>query len=81
MHELSRHTCRRLARAMQAALQIPEGDALVFVIGHGTESSNLSALETWVRETLPQFEEECSRAALPHLLERLERTLNQWGAA
>jgi hypothetical protein len=66
---------------MQAALQIPEGDALVFVIGRGTELSNLSALETWVRETLPQFEEEYSQAVLPHLLERLERTLNQWGAA
>mgnify|MGYP001159416559 FL=1 len=80
MHELSRHTCRRLACAMQAALQIPEGDALVFMIGRGTESSNLSALETWVRETLPQFEEDCSLAVLPLLLERLERTLNQWGA-
>jgi hypothetical protein len=46
-----------------------------------TESSNLAALETWVRETLPQFEEECGRAVLPYLLERLERTLHQWGAA
>lgn len=81
MHDFSRNTCRRLASAMQAALQIPEGDALVFLIGQGTESSNLAALETWVRETLPQFEEECGCAVLPYLLERLERTLNQWGAA
>lgn len=65
---------------MQVALQIPDGDALVFVIGQGTESSNLAALETWVRETLPQLEEECGRAVLPFLLERLERTLNHWGA-
>lgn len=81
MPELSHTTCKRLASAMQVALHIPEGDALVFLIGRGTESSNLAALETWVRETLPQFEEECGRAVLPHLLERLERTLNQWGAA
>ncbi len=80
MHEFSRNTCRRLAYAMQVALQIPDGDALVFVIGQGTESSNLAALETWVRETLPQLEEECGRAVLPFLLERLERTLNHWGA-
>jgi len=81
MHNFSRNTCRRLASAIQATLQIPEGDALVFVIGRGTESSNLAALETWVRETLPKFEEECGHVVLPYLLERLERTLDHWGAA
>lgn len=81
MPKFSCTTYRRLASAMQVALQIPEGDALVFLIGQGTESSNLAALETWVRETLPQLEEECVRAALPYLMDKLERTLEQWGAA
>lgn len=51
------NTYRRLANAMQQALLIPEGDALVFIIGKGTEDSNLEALETWVKEALdfPQF--------------------------
>ncbi|MAG65297.1 MAG: hypothetical protein CMK74_05415 [Pseudomonadales bacterium] len=80
MPKFSRNTYRRLASAMQAALQIPEGDALVFLIGRGTESSNLAALETWVSETLPQLEEECGLAALPHLTDRLERTLDHWRA-
>ena len=33
-------TYRRLAKAMQHAMQIPEGDALVFLIGKGNEHSN-----------------------------------------
>lgn len=81
MLEVSQHTCRRLACAMQIALQIPEGDAFVFLIGRGHEPSNLAALETWVKETLPQLEEECGRAVLPYLMDRLEQAMNQWGAA
>ena len=79
MLEVSQQTCRRLACAMQVALQIPEGDALVFLIGQGSENSNLSALETWIREMLPQLEEECGKAVLPFLLSRLESTIEQWG--
>ncbi|HIQ53229.1 MAG TPA: hypothetical protein EYH51_08215 [Pseudomonas pachastrellae] len=81
MLKISDHTCRRLARAIQFALRIPEGDALVFLIGRGHEASNLDALETWVSETLPQLEEECGKAVLPYLLDRLESTMDQWGAA
>lgn len=81
MHNFTARTHRRLASAMQVALQIPEGEALVFLIGDGSEPSNLAALETWVRETLPQLEDVCGRAALPYLIERLELTLNQWGTA
>jgi hypothetical protein len=79
MLEVSQQTCRRLACAMQVALQIPEGDALVFLIGQGSENSNLSALETWIREMLPQLEEECGKAVLPFLLSQLESTIEQWG--
>ena len=74
-------TYRRLAKAMQHAMQIPEGDALVFLIGKGNEHSNLEALETWVRETLCTLEDECGVAMLPFLLDRLEQTMNQWSAA
>ena len=38
-------TSRRLAKAMQHAMQIPDGDGLVFLIGKGNELSNLEALE------------------------------------
>ena len=81
MINVSHRTCRRLASAIQVALRIPEGDALVFLIGRGHEASNLDALETWVIETLPQLEEECGQAVLPYLLHQLENTMERWGAA
>ncbi len=77
----TRNTYRRLAKAMQHAMQIPEGDALVFLIGKGNEHSNLEALETWVKETLCTLEDEFGVAMLPFLLDRLELTMNQWSAA
>lgn len=74
-------TYRRLAKAMQLALQIPDGDGLVFLIGKGNEQSNLEALETWIKETLCTLEDECGVAMLPFLLDRLEQTMDQWSAA
>lgn len=81
MLNVSHRTCRRLASAIQVALCIPDGDALVFLIGRGHEASNLDALETWVKETLPQLEEEGGQAVLPYLLNQLENTMERWGAA
>lgn len=74
-------TYRRLAKAMQYAMQIPDGDTLVFLIGKGNEQSNLEALETFVEETMLALEDECSVVMLPLLLDRLEQTLNHWSAA
>ncbi|WP_150304335.1 hypothetical protein [Pseudomonas saliphila] len=81
MLNVSHRTCRRLASAIQVALRIPDGDALVFLIGRGHETSNLDALETWVKEALPQLEEECDKAVLPYLLVHLKSTMERWGAA
>ncbi len=74
-------TYRRLAKAMQHAMQIPEGDALVFLIGKGSEHNNLEALETFVKETFSTLEDECGVLMLPLLMDRLEQTLNHWSAA
>lgn len=74
-------TYRRLAKAMQYAMQIPDGDTLVFVIGKGNEQSNLEALETFVEETMLALEDECSVVMLPLLLDRLEQTLNHWSVS
>lgn len=74
-------TYRRLAQAMQYAMQIPDGDTLVFVIGKGNEQSNLEALETFVEETMLALEDECSVVMLPLLLDRLEQTLNHWSVS
>lgn len=80
MLNINNQTYRRLAEAMQHALLIPEGDTLVFMIGKGNEGNNLEALEAWVKEALPTFEEDLALAALPLLMTRLEQTMNHWGA-
>lgn len=80
MHNFNGQTCRRLAEAMQRAMMIPEGDEFVFLIGSGNESSNLEALETWVKESLDAFEDDLALAVLPLLLIRLEQTINHWSA-
>jgi len=81
MLNLNNQICRRLAKAMQHAMQIPEGDALVFLIGNGNEHSNLEAIETFVKETVLMLEDEYGVIMLPLLLDRLEQTLNHWSAA
>lgn len=81
MLNLNNQICRRLAKAMQHAMQIPEGDALVFLIGNGNEHSNLEAIETFVKETVLTLEDECGVIMLPLLIDRLEQTLNHWSAA
>ena len=81
MLNLNNQICRRLAKAMQHAMQIPEGDALVFLIGNGNEHSNLEAIETFVKETVLTLEDEYGVMMLPLLLDRLEQTLNHWSAA
>lgn len=81
MLNLNNQICRRLAKAMQHAMQIPEGDALVFLIGNGNEDSNLEAIETFVKETVLTLEDEYGVIMLPLLLDRLEQTLNHWSAA
>lgn len=81
MLNLNNQICRRLAKALQHAMQIPEGDALVFLIGNGNEHSNLEAIETFVKETVLTLEDEYGVIMLPLLLDRLEQTLNHWSAA
>lgn len=81
MLNLNNQICRRLAKAMQHAMQISDGDELVFLIGKGSECSNLEALETFVKETILTLEDECGVIVLPLLLDRLEQTLNHWSAA
>ena len=80
MLNLNNQICRRLAKAMQHAMQIPEGDALVFLIGNGNEHSNLEAIETFVKETVLTLEDDYGVIILPLLLDRLEQTLNHWSA-
>ncbi len=43
-------TVRKLASSLMWTLQIPEGLALIHVIGHGDEYSNQRAIESWLMD-------------------------------
>ena len=73
MLKLNNQIYRRLAQAMQYSMQIPEGDALVFMVGKGNEKSNLEALETFIKETVLTLEDEVGVVMLPLLMDRLDR--------
>lgn len=71
---------RRLARALQVAFRLSDGDDLVAVVGRGDERSNLEALMNWVEQRLVDPELSLAEAALPHLTDQLERDLRHWQA-
>lgn len=50
---VSRDRAGQIARAVTLITGLPEGDALVPVLGDGTERSNIAALATWVQQTYP----------------------------
>lgn len=66
----------RLASALVFSMQIPEGSALVYVLGQGDESSNLSALSNWVEKELCEMDDDNLTDPLPVLIGNLERTLS-----
>lgn len=73
--------CRKihkLAGALCVALNIPDGDHLVMLLGHGGEPSNLEAVKTWVTETLIEGNLLPTRQAIPVLLNMLEHELTVW---
>ena len=75
----SGHTMiRRLAKALAATYNVPSGDELVLILGDGSESNNLSAIETWVRNRMLNPDEILARDILSHLVCRLGETLEQW---
>lgn len=39
----------QIASSINLVAQLPEGDALIHILGNGDESSNLEALSNWVR--------------------------------
>jgi len=42
---------QKIARSINLLAQLPDGDALVHVLGDGNESTNLEALRHWVEGT------------------------------
>jgi|GEM_PF-2465747 len=77
-HSLSisrRAVANRLASALAVTMQIPQGTALVYILGNGDESSNTAALASWVETKLSQLDFEDQQDPLTYLIAQLEREL------
>lgn len=73
----SKRARQKIARHLQAALNISTGDALVLFIGHGHELSNLEALESWVAKHCGEQELANISNHLSELTCKLEYQLNK----
>ena len=71
---------RKLAETLRITLNIPPGQGLVMVLGHGGERNNLEALETWVALNLRAQGLHPNRTALQPLISALEAYLTDWEA-
>ena len=72
----------RLAKSLAATYNIAtRDDELVMILGKGTESCNLQAIEFWVRKTLQSPDEPMALDVLTHLLFRFGEKLEQWEAS
>lgn len=48
---------RQLAKAVALLIHLPEGDALVPLLGNGGERSNLEALDAWIKRRYAEVAE------------------------
>jgi len=68
----------RFAKSLIHNFQIPEGDNLVIVLGHGNEQNNLEAMQTWVTRNLPSGVIVDNRDTLLSLTRKLHYFLAQF---
>lgn len=73
-----RKRARMLAHALAAKFYIkPHETSLVWLLGHGEESSNLEALSTWVEAHIADFDGRSTGAMVSELSIRLEACLSE----
>ena len=69
---------KRLAKSLAATYNIAQrDDSLVMILGKGTESNNLQAIEYWVLNTLQNPDETIALDVLTHMVFRFGETLEQ----
>ena len=66
---------QQIVNSINLVLQIPEGNALVQLIGHGNENSNHEALGNWVEEQSDLLSITKPNVMIEQLVHRLNHTL------
>ena len=68
-------TIEQLARTIDLIIQLPEGDALVQIIGNGEQNNNQQALEYWISQQADLLELEPGNERLMRCVDRLKERL------
>lgn len=71
---------QKIANSVNLMAQLPEGDALVHVLGDGSESTNLEALRHWIEGQDDLLELERPDFMVEQLIHRLHNRLDAFNS-
>jgi len=71
---------QQIANSINLLAQLPQGDALVHVLGDGSESSNIEALGHWVEDQDDLLEVEKPDHMIEQLIHRLHNKLDTFNS-
>lgn len=75
---IGRAKAEQIARAVALLAQLPDGNALVPILGDGMERSNLAALSSWVQRLYPAVATLAPADQVIALTARLRTHLEEW---
>lgn len=71
---------QRIANSINLLAQLPDGDSLVFVLGTGSEASNVEALTSWIEGQADLLSIEQPDYMIEQLIHRLHNKLDGFSA-
>lgn len=71
---------QQIANSITLMAQLPEGDALVHLLGDGTESSNLEALGHWIEGQEDLLDIEIPSHMVEQMIHRLHNQLDAFNS-
>ena len=77
---MTNRKAQQIANSINLIAQLPEGDALVHILGDGDESSNIEALSHWVQMQIDLLSIEKAEYMLEQLIHRLYSKLNAFNS-
>ena len=72
---MTNRKAQQIANSINMVAQLPDGDALVHILGDGNENSNIEALSHWVQMQVDLFSISQADYMLEQLVHRLHNKL------
>ena len=73
---MTNRKAQQIANSINMVAQLPEGDALVHILGDGDESSNIEALSHWVQMQIDLLSIDKADYMIEKLVHRLHNKLS-----